>query len=68
MIEIGWLFVQLTVLCYAPLQGGGRLGTLAAEFAVLLFGRLDLALECSAADCCEFCDLSTPVWGRKTPK
>jgi hypothetical protein len=68
MIEFGWLVVQLTVFCYAPLQGGGKLEALAAEFAVLLFGRFDLALERSAADFCEFCDRSTPVWGENTSK
>jgi hypothetical protein len=49
VIEIGWSVVRLTVLYFAPLQGGGSLGSLATEFAVILFGRFDLALECSAA-------------------
>lgn len=56
MIEVGWLLVRLTALYFAPLQGGGSLGSLTAEFAVVLFGRFDLALERSAAIRREFFD------------
>jgi hypothetical protein len=67
VIEVGWLLVRLTALYFAPLQGGGSLGSLTAEFAVVLFGRFDLALERSAAIRCEFFDRLTSICGEKAP-